>query len=449
MPLESEWSMSDIKHKLERLKQERKARSRSTSFQEVWSEIEKEENLTTKEKLEQLISLRGRIKSEKTAPPPPPIPSEREDIQFTETPYSLEARYGNIRIAQGLNISGETLAYLSNDPAFKDLDLTTALFLDLETTGLSGGTGVVPFNIGMGYYRDDKFWVGQFFLGELGYEEKMIQELDQFLDDHNFQSVVTYNGKSFDLPLLETRYILHRIPFRLGVLPHLDFLFPARCLWKHKFESCRLAHLAKEVVGTYREEDIPSSEVPVRYFEYLKTGNYGLIEPVLYHNAEDILSLLGVVVIGASIFSEDEEICIADAMDFFGAGKVMERRGDREAASRFFNKALDGDLDEPTGMSTRRRLSLHYKRNQNWEQALSLWKEMSDIDAPSSDLLFSLRELAMYYEHRQKDFTTAFKYAEEGYVVSLGFSDTYENDFSHRKERLKKKLKAYNGSLKK
>jgi uncharacterized protein len=441
--------MSDIKNKLERLKRERKARARSVSFQEVWSEIEKKENLSTKEKLERLITLRGRIKSEKTPPPSKPASLDREDIQFTETPYSLEAKYGHIRISQGLDISGETLAHLSNDPAFENLDLSTALFIDLETTGLSGGTGVVPFNIGMGYYRDDKFWVGQFFLGELGYEEKMIRELEHFLDDHNFQSMVTYNGKSFDLPLLETRYILHRLPFRLGSLPHLDFLFPARCLWKHKFESCRLAYLAKEVVGTYREDDIPSSEVPWRYFEYLKTGNYDLIEPVLYHNAEDILSLLGVVVIGASIFSEDKEMCVADAMDFFGAGKVMERRGDPEAASRFFSKALNGDLDGPTGMSTRRRLSLHFKRMRNWEQALNLWKEMADIESPSNDLLFSLRELAMYYEHRQKDLHAAYKYAEEGYVVSLGYSDHYENDFSHRKERLKKKLNAYNEKLNK
>jgi len=439
--------MSDMKEKLERLKQERKARARSTSFQEIWSEIDKKENLTTKEKLEQLITLRGRIKSE--TPLPQPASLERKDIQFTETPYSLKARYGNIRIAQGLDISGETLAYLSNDPAFENLDLSTALFIDLETTGLSGGTGVVPFNIGMGYYRGGKFWVGQFFLGELAYEEKMIQELERFIEDMNVQSVVTYNGKSFDLPLLETRFILHRIPFRLGALPHLDFLFPARCLWRHKYDSCRLAYLAKEVVGTNREDDIPSSEVPWRYFEYLKTGNYDLIEPVLYHNAEDILSLLGVVVIGALIFVEDDEICMADAMDFFGAGKVMERRGDLEAASPFFSKALNGDLDELTGMSTRRRLSLNHKRNHNWEQATALWREMSDMESPSSDLLFSLRELAVYHEHRQKDFQTALKYAEEGLVVSLGFSEYYESDFSHRKERLKKKIKAYNEKLKK
>ncbi|MFO7867148.1 MAG: ribonuclease H-like domain-containing protein [Candidatus Aminicenantes bacterium] len=433
--------MTDIKEKLERLKRERQARIRSSSFQEVWAEIEKKEGLTTKEKLEQLITLRGRIKSEKPRPEPHPAIMDREEIQFTETPYSMEARYGHIRVSQGLEISGETLAHLSNDPGFEELNLSTALFIDLETTGLSGGAGVVPFNIGMGYYRDHKFWVGQFFLGELAHEGKMLQELDRFLQDMDFQSVVTYNGKAFDIPLLETRSVLHRIPFRLGALPHLDFLFPARCLWKHKFESCRLAYLAREVVGTYREDDIPSAEVPVRYFEYLRTGNFELVEPVLYHNAEDILSLLGVVVIGASVFSDNEETCMADAMDFFGAGKVMERRGDPEAASRFFGKALDGDLDEETGMSTRRRLSLHFKRSRNWDQALTLWKEMAVVESPSPDLLFSLRELAMYYEHRLKDFQTAFKFAEEGYVVSRGFSDHYENDFFHRKERLKKKMK--------
>ncbi|GAI74593.1 unnamed protein product, partial [marine sediment metagenome] len=175
--------------------------------------------------------------------------------------------------------------------------------------------------------RDDKFWVAQYFLGELGEEEQMIQELSRFLADMNFKSVVTYNGKAFDMPLLETRFILYRTPLILSELPHLDFLFPARNLWKHKYESCRLFYLAREVLMTGRDEDIPSAEIPWRYFQYLKTGNFELIEPILYHNAEDILSLLGVVIMGASIFASDLEDGEVDAMDFFGAGKVLEKVG--------------------------------------------------------------------------------------------------------------------------
>ena len=431
--------MVELKDKLQQLKREREARSKSQTIRDTWEKIEKDEALTTKEKLEQLIKLRPERKKEPKVQPFETM--EREPLRFTENPYALDARYGKVKISQGLKITGDVLAHLSREPAFQDLDLSTSLFIDLETTGLSGGTGVVPFNIGLGYYRDDKFWVGQYFLGELAEEERMIQELSQFLSEMDFQSVVTYNGKAFDIPLLETRFILCRQPFHLASLPHLDFLFPARSLWQHKYESCRLSYLALEVLQTGREDDIPSAEIPWRYFQYLRTGDFELIEPVLYHNAEDILSLLGVVILGASIFSADPDSISIDAMDFFGAGKVLERVGEIEKAADFYQRALNGDLTEKVGLSTRRRLASKHKKNEEWEKAIALWKEMAESEIPSSDLLYSLRELSMYCEHRAKEYQEARKYAEEGYVLSMGFSSHYEKDFTHRMERLKRKIK--------
>jgi len=431
--------MTDIKDKLKLLKKKPESLSKSQAVQDAWSKIDKDGKISTREKLEQLISLK-RDKPEK--PKPRPFEAqEREPFQFTENPYNLDASYGKISISEGLDISGDTLALLSQDSAFKDLDLSTALFFDLETTGLSGGTGVIPFNIGMGYYRDDKFWVAQYFLGELGEEERMIRELSRFLADMDFKSVVTYNGKAFDMPLLETRFILYRTPLILSELPHLDFLFPARNLWKHKYESCRLFYLAREVLMTGRDEDIPSAEIPGRYFQYLKTGNFELIEPILYHNAEDILSLLGVVIMGASLFASDLEERDVDAMDFFGAGKVLEKVGEREKAADYFQRALNGSLSEEAGLSTRKRLSLQYKKSQKWEDALLMWQQMAASQTPSSDLLFSLRELAMYFEHKEKKLLEAQRYAEEGYVVARGFSSSYEKDFIHRRARLNQKIR--------
>lgn len=432
--------MPDIKDKLEQLKRERETRSRSQAVKDTWDELDKEDSLTTREKLEQLIKLRPE-KTQKAAQSQID-PSEREPLRFTENPYALDVRYGKVKIASGLDISGEILTCLSQDPGFKDLDLSTALFIDLETTGLSGGTGVVPFNIGLGYYRDDKFWVAQYFLGELAEEERMIQDFDRFLADMNFQSVVSFNGKTFDLPLLETRFILYRTPFRLSGLPHLDFLFPARSLWRHKYDNCRLSYLAHEVLQTGRDDDIPSAEIPWRYFQYLQTGNFDLIEPILYHNAEDILSLLGVVILGASIFLEDPDSCTADAMDFFGAGKVLEKMGDTKKATDYFQRALNGSLSEEVGLSTRRRLASQHKRSQEWDKAVALWIEMTDSEFASSDLLYSLRELSMFYEHREKKYDEARKFAEEGFVLSRGFSSYYEKDFTHRMTRLKQKMKS-------
>jgi uncharacterized protein YprB with RNaseH-like and TPR domain len=431
--------MADIKDKLDRIKKERQTRSKSQQVTSTWRKIQEKEDLSTKEKLERLINLTRHEKPEESkAPAFEPLP--KEPLQWLENSYALDVRYGRIKIASGLEISGEVLSCLSQDDAFKDLDLSTALFIDLETTGLSGGTGVIPFNVGMGYYRNEKFMIGQYFLGEMAEEERMIQELVEFFKEMDFQSVVTYNGKSFDIPLLETRFILHRQPFLLSELPHLDFLFPARRLWSHKYESCRLFHLALNVVQTGRTEDIPSAEIPWRYFQYLQTGNYDLIEPILYHNQEDILSLLGLVVIGAHIFSEDPELCMGDAMDFYGAGKVMAYAGDMEKSAQFFQKALDGNLTDEVSVETKRRLSAHFKKRQDWDQAVPIWEEMTSATVVTQAQLFSFRELAMHFEHRLKNYNKARRIAEEGFVLSTGVSSYYEQDFSYRLERLRRKI---------
>jgi uncharacterized protein YprB with RNaseH-like and TPR domain len=425
----------DIKDKLEHLKKEREARSKTKRVRETWEEIERQEELSVKEKLQKLINLTREEKEEKK-PERVFEPVPREPLQFFENPFSLTIKYGKIPLSLGLEIKGDILSYLSKEKAFENLDLSTALFIDLETTGLSGGTGVVPFMVGMGYYKDEKFWVSQYFLGDLAEEERMIQELGQFFTEMNFQSLVTFNGKGFDIPLLETRFILYRQPFILNELPHLDFLYSARSLWRHKHESCRLFHLAREVVEADRAEDIPAAEIPYRYFHYLQTGNFDLIEPILYHNQEDILSLLGVVVIGSLIFSEEGEEAFADAMDLYGAGKVMEKVGNREKSVQYFQQALEGKLSDEIAISAKRKLSYHFKGNQEWDKALALWKELTSLDQP-----FSFRELAMYYEHREKKYEEAKKFAEEGLAVSLGISTYFESDFSYRLERLRRKIK--------
>ncbi|MEA3420668.1 MAG: hypothetical protein U9Q97_03195, partial [Acidobacteriota bacterium] len=168
--------MTDIKEKLKQLKKEREARLKSHRIRDAWEQIEKKEKLTTKEKLQQLINLTDREKPKKPEIQRPE-PIEREPLLFKENQYDLNYKYGKVTLARGLDIGGDTLACLSKDPAFKNLDLSTSLFIDLETTGLSGGAGVVPFNVGMGYYSDDRFWVVQYFLGDLAEEEKMIHEL--------------------------------------------------------------------------------------------------------------------------------------------------------------------------------------------------------------------------------------------------------------------------------
>ena len=428
----------DLDEKLKLIKKTRDARLKGDGVSRVWDAIDKTEGLTTKEKLEKLISLT------RTGPHPKPAKTflrERgtQPFEVFERQYSPSCRYGRIPVASGLRISGETLALLSRDRAFAGLDLASALFLDLETTGLSGGVGVVPFLTGLAFYREGKFNIVQYLLHELNAEDRMIEELNGFIERMKFESVVSFNGKAFDLPLLETRFILHRKPFPLAELPHLDFLFSARSLWKHKHESCRLFHLSREVLFADRAEDISSAEIPMRYFQYLRTGDFSLIEPILYHNQEDLLSLLGVVIAGALLVSEDRDgdgvADWADGADMFGAARVFEHAGDLKQSVRYLEKALEGRISGEMAVLAKKKLSYILKKNQSWEKAIALWKDLTPANQ-----LFCFKELAMYYEHKEKNYQEARRLAEEGLALSLGVSLEYEEDFLRRLGRLRKKM---------
>jgi hypothetical protein len=253
-----------------------------------------------------------------------------------------------------------------------------------------------------------------------------------------FRSLITYNGRAFDLPILETRFILSRRPFPLAGLPHLDFLFAARGLWRHKHESCRLFHLAREVVQADRSEDIPGAEIPLRYFQYIRTRDFSLIEPILYHNQEDILSLLGLVITGATLSSQGrgEEFIseMADAMDLYGLGNMYARAGQREQSVLLFQRALQGNLTKDVALRAKKKLSHHYKKEGKWEEAVAIWQEMT-----SQNQLSSYRELAIHYEHREKNYEQAMRVVEEGLALSLELDSSLHLDFSHRLKRLKAK----------
>ena len=437
----------DLDEKLKQLRRERNARARrSHNVESAWEKIDSEDTLSVKEKLERLITLTeaGRYpkpRSESTTPAG--RSKRRETVELHENPYLLGARYGQIPIGLGLEIPGPVLAFLSRDASFEALDLKSAVFLDLETTGLAGGTGTVPFLVGLGYYRDDRFKVTQFFLSEMAEEDRLVREVGEFLRDMEFKSVVTYNGKAFDLPLLETRFALHRTPFPARDWPHLDFLFSARNLWKHKYESCRLFDLAQQIVQAERSEDIPGAEIPLRYFQYIRTGDYSLMEPVLYHNQEDILSLLGVVVAGAVLVDRNRNAMEggeADAMDLYGVAKLFETAGDSATSARLLERALEGRLSSEVSRTARMKLSHHFKKARDWDKAVSLWQGMT-----REEKAFSFRELSMYHEHKAKDFAEALRAAEEGLAASRSGPPAEHRDFEKRIQRIKGKIQRQKG----
>jgi uncharacterized protein YprB with RNaseH-like and TPR domain len=437
----------NLDEKLKRLKKEREMRSRApvSNVENTWSKIQNEAGLSTKEKLERLINLTEGKPAPAARKPAPFEPEPRKPLQMFENVYPPSARYGKLKIEDALGIGGEVLRYLGRDDAFLDLDLSTTVFLDLETTGLAGGTGTIPFLVGLGYFRDESFVVAQYFLGDPSEEDRMLDELAVLFAERNFKSLVTYNGKAFDLPLLETRFILQRKPLVLSELPHLDFLFAARTLWKHKHESCRLFHLAQQVIEAPRDEDIPGAEIPYRYFDYLRTGNFAQIEPILYHNQEDILSLLGLVISGAKLFSEENlgDGEGPDPLDLVGVGKVFAGAGEAARSTRMFERALVGQLPSEVALAVVRRLTSQLKKDADWEKAVALWQQ-----GAAEDRIFCYRELAMYHEHRTKNLVEAVRITEEGLALALETSAVERADFEKRLARLNQKMRKGTGAKK-
>jgi len=429
-----------LEDKLKQLRREREARTRARDVETTWGKIGEDEGLTVKEKLERLIALtdKGRGMAGRAEAKPAEV-RRREPVQVFENSYALGASYGQIPLAMGLQIPADILGFLSREAAFEGLDLSSAVFLDLETTGLAGGTGTVPFLVGLAYYRDERFKVTQFFLNEMAEEGRLVAELDRFVREMGFRSLVTYNGKAFDLPLVETRFALHRAPCPLRGLPHLDFLFSARSLWKHKYDSCRLFNLAREIVQAERSEDIPGAEIPLRYFQYIRNGDFSLIDPILYHNQEDLLSLLGVVVAGSVLVERNREAAArgeADAMDLFGVAKLFERAGDAATSAALLEQALSGSrgLTAEVTHVARKKLSHHFKKTKDWDKALPFWQEMA-----AGEEVDCFRELAIYFEHTAKDLGEAIRVATEGLALSKGRSPAAEKDFEKRLARLKDK----------
>jgi len=429
-----------LEDKLKLLRREREARahSRARNVETTWERIDEDAGLTVKQKLERLIALtdKGRGMAARTGERPA-VRRRREPVLVFENSYALGASYGQIPISMGLQIPADIIGFLSRDAAFEGLDLSSAVFLDLETTGLAGGTGTVPFLVGLAFYRDDRFKVTQFFLNEMAEEDRLVRELAQFVQDMGFRSLVTYNGKAFDLPLVETRFALHRTPCPLRGMPHLDFLFSARSLWKHKYDSCRLFHLAQQIVQAERSEDIPGAEIPLRYFQYIRSGDFTLIDPILYHNQEDLLSLLGVIVAGAILVERNRESAArgeGDAMDLFGVARLFERAGDMTRSAALLEKALAGGqgLTAEVSHAARKKLSHHFKKNRDWDKALPFWQEMA-----AGEEIDCFRELAMYFEHTAKDYDQAIRAATEGLALSKGKSAAAEKDFEKRISRLR------------
>ncbi len=335
----------------------------------------------------------------------------------TEKTWPATTRHGRLPLAQVLEHDGTTVACLARDLSLTALDWRTTAFIDVETSGLAGGTGVYTFLVGVGFFDGDSFRVRQFFMRDLTEEPALVAALDEFLT--SFEAVVSYNGKSFDLPLLSTRFTLafRRLP--LAGLPHLDLLHLARRLWSSRLPSCTLSDVEKHILRFDRQDDVPGWLIPSLYFDYIRTGDAGPLRPVFRHNAWDILSLVALAGWMCTLFEDPEAAGVTHGTEWYSLGRCYEdvyahlrARARASEAARWlerveaaYRRALADHVPEPVREQACHRLSLLYKRRNRWEDAVALWHRL--LEAEGCHRLYPYVELAKYYEHRRRDYTTA------------------------------------------
>lgn len=343
-------------------------------------------------------------------------------------------RYGEITLADILEIPTYPAHLLSKDERLKELDLRKALFLDTETTGLAGGTGTFAFMIGLGFFEGDGFLVRQLFMRDYSEERASLSLLKELLE--SFQFLITFNGKQYDVPLLETRFILSRLSSKIKEMPNFDLLYPSRKVWKGAYENCRLITLESRLLGMEREDDVPSEWIPYLYFDYLQKGDASKIFRVFYHNRMDILSMVGLVGRIHLVYHDPQAAQPKKGIEHFALGRLFWEHRHPEKAIPCFEIALKR-CDENLSWEVMRWLSMAFKKTGRGEKARSLWEEM--LTWPYKRDPFPYVELAKYHEHRMKDFEKAIAYVDQALEQISPHRQTETRMLRQRRLRLEQK----------
>ncbi len=292
------------------------------------------------------------------------------------------------------------------------------LFLDAETTGLAGGTGTYAFLVGVAWWDAGGLQVEQFFMRDFSEEHSLLLALSERLRERPV--LVTFNGKTFDWPLLETRYRMTRAIEAQVLRAHLDLLHPARQLWRMRLQSVRLTELEKHILGWDRGPDLWSQMIPQLYFDYLRGGSAVPLADVFRPNQHD---LRGLAALAGKMLAllEEPETADCEALDLFGLSRLLRRRGEMKRSRQVYERALVAGLPEELDRAARRELARLAKREKDFGRATELWGELAGVEAgfssaPDARLkaastgngdadaaLEAYEQLAMYYEHQARE----------------------------------------------
>lgn len=332
------------------------------------------------------------------------------------------------------------------------------LFIDLETTGLAGGAGTYAFLVGCAWYQGGGLRVRQFFLSNFAAERVLLEAVAEIAELCG--AVVTYNGKSFDLPLMENRFVLHRLETPFAGVPHIDMLHPARRLWRHDCVAsveedrtrglvaskprsgeagCRLSALEETLCGHVREGDVPGFQIPARYFHFVRTGDARDLAAVMEHNRLDLVSL-AMVTARASQLLEDGPSAARTAREALGMGRLYEHGGMAvEARAAFLRAAEHRDADALTCAEAWRAYAVLSRRERRFADAAAGWRQILDIRrCPPAILREAAEALAVHHEHRLRDLHAARAFALQSLKVNA--TQPRQDATQHRLARLDRKL---------
>ena len=308
------------------------------------------------------------------------------DSDYPETHFHGTVRLGRI-LPEDLRVLLE-LAGLTRT----DCNRERIVFLDTETTGVHGGAGMCPFLIGIGYYSGDRFRIRQYFIRDFDEESSMLWALGGFLEE--FDLIVTYNGRAFDVPLVENRCLLSRLDRPFDHMTHLDLLYMARRLWRASQGSCRLTALEERLVRFLRGPDIHGSKIPGAWFDFLRTGEAHFLGHVFSHNAYDILSLAALTIRAADCLVQ-EPAPLDDPRDIYSLGRVFDREWARSRSIRYYEMALESALPAKLRIRALERLSVLYRRTGRPERSLDCCLRLI---GESSFSLLGYERAALCYE---------------------------------------------------
>lgn len=347
----------------------------------------------------------------------------------TEKLWERHRRHGSVGIMDLESLPPDLL-----DPISEGLVRNVAperwAFLDTETTGLAGGSGTYAFLIGVGRITPGGFQLRQFFMRDYGEEASLLAALAEHLAE--FDVLITYNGRTFDVPLLETRYRMARFRPPFERLAHVDLLFGSRRLWKLRFDSCRLVELERQILGVERQGDLPGEMIPYVYFEYVRSREAARVVPILHHNAIDILTLACLTGVVPWAFHSAEKAGLKHGSELVGLARWYRQAEQYDQALDLMRRGITAGLRDDLLFRTMWDIAMLEKKRGQELAALPIFTELTESRNPFRVAAFE--ELAKHYEHREKNYAMALEMTRAAMEIE------YTGELKKREARLERRI---------